>query len=349
MEKINTTITADLDMDMFESLQNKLNIKTEGYALGRKPLTPLKIIEKCKNTEILIFEYEFIDNDVINKLSKLKFICCCRGGFKTAIDINAANNKGILVSHAPGRNANAVADFNIGLLLNITRHITTSNNYIKNGEIQKLKGYVPTFYKDTLWGLGANSPFEKFKGISLNNKILGIIGFGNIGQILAKKSQIFGLRIFICDPYCDASLLKKHNVRRVCLERLLKESDFVSLCCSVTPETKQLINKDKLSIMKKSSFLINTSRGELINENDLIFALKKKKIAGAALDVFIEEPIKQDHPFLKLGNLMLTPHIAGSSEEIKKITTIMVINNLKDYLNGKLPRNAANSEIFITK
>ncbi len=343
---LETLITADLDLSFFKKVQHRLKIEIDGYAVDRRVLSPEKLRRKCRNIEILISEYETIDRILIEESQKLQFIGCCRGGVGTAVDIEAATERGIVVTYTPGRNSNAVADFTIGLLLDLTRNITKTDNLIKSREMTSYKGSAPSFYKDTIWGLDENSPLVRYRGTSLKGKNLGIIGFGRIGKLVAEKAKVLGLQILVFDPYYDEQADKYYDVKTESLEILLKKSDFVSLSCKLTEETRGIISRKELSLMKSTSYLINTARGALINEEDLCRALSSKKIAGAALDVVQVEPIPPDSPLLDIDNIILTPHIAGSSEEVKRVTSEMMARNIEEFLAGKVPENIANPKLY---
>jgi len=230
--------------------------------------------------KLKISEYETVSKEIIESAPGLKFIGCCRGGVGTAVDIKAATEKDIIVVSTPGRNANAVADFIMGLLLDITRNITKTNNLIKNRIITSDTSSKPGHYKDTVWGMDDNSPFVKYSGVSLAGKKLGIIGFGKIGGLLAKKAGCFGLDILVHDPYIDPK-----SVGELDIEITDTLTTFIALCCALTEDTKGMISEEAFSKMKNSAYIINTGRGALINEQDLFKALKSKVIAGAALDV----------------------------------------------------------------
>ena len=344
--KVKTLITADFDLAYIQKFRHRLEIEIDGYALERKVLSPEKLRTKCKNIEILISEYETIDRTLIEASQKLQFIGCCRGGVGTAVDIEATTERGIIVTYTPGRNSNAVADFIIGLLLDLTRNITRTNNLIKNRKITTHKGSAPSFYKDTVWGLDENSPFVRYRGTSLKGKNIGVIGFGRRGKLVAEKAKVFGLQILVYDPFYNERINNYNDVKITKFENLLKESDFISLNCSLTDETKGLISRRELSLMKSTVYLINTGRGALINEADLCWALKNRKIAGAALDVVQIEPIPPNNPLLDINNVILTPHIAGSSEEVKKVTSKMMAKNVEYFLAGQVPENLANPELY---
>ena len=345
-KKFKTLITADFDLSYLEPIKDKLEIETAGYIVNKEILEPSDLIEKIRDKDILISEYETVSKEIIESAPNLKFIGCCRGGVGTAVDIEVATEKDIIVVSTPGRNANAVADFIMGLLLDITRNITKANNLIKNRIITSDISSKPGHYKDTVWGMDDNSPFVKYSGVSLTGKKLGIIGFGKIGGLLAKKADCFGLDILVYDPYIKSESIKDLDIEITGLDELYKQSDFITLCCALTKDTKGMISQEAFSKMKNSAYIINTGRGALINEEDLYKALKSKIIAGAALDVLTVEPISPDNPLLDLESIILTPHLAGASDEVKKETSQMMAERLKGFLIHKIPNNVVNPEVF---
>lgn len=346
MPKLKTLITADIDLDMLRALDDRLETEICGYALDRQVLNATDLHSRCKDAEILICEYNTVDRALIEGSPRLKFIACCRGGVGSAVNLEAATERGIAVSHTPGRNANSVCDFIIGLIVDLSRNITKTNNLIKSRAITSEEGSAPSGYRDTVWGMDKDSPFVKYKGIGLGGKMVGIIGFGRIGRLLAAKVRHFGMRVQVYDPYYEVNEEKDKGLQLSSLHELLATSDFVSLSCSVTEETREMISRDELELMKSTAYLINTARGALVNEQDLIWALDTGQLAGAALDVTLVEPIQPDNPLIDLDNIILTPHLAGSSDEVRTATSAMIFRSIQDYLNGKVPAYCANPEVF---
>jgi phosphoglycerate dehydrogenase-like enzyme len=168
---------------------------------------------------------------------------------------------------------------------------------------------------------------------------LGIVGFGHAGRLMAKKANAFGMKILAYDPYCDFED-KPDYVEPCTWENLLAESDIISVHCILSPQTRNMFRKTVFDQMKDRAYFINTSRGELVVENDLINALNEGKLSGAAIDVTVKEPISSSNPLVGTKNLLITPHIAGSADDVQHCGTNMVIDSLTDYLNNKKPRNA---------
>ncbi len=250
----------------------------------------------------------------------LKLIGVTRGG-PINVDMIAALERGIPVINAPERNIESVADFTFGLMIAELRQIARAYHLLKTGKEFRVN---PRLYPDAIaWG------FE------LRGKTLGIIGLGRIGQLIAQRAQAFGIKVIYYDPYLTEDESAKINVKRVELDRLLRESDFVSLHPRLNEKTKHMIGYNELAHMKKTAYIINTSRGDVIDEDALVRILKERKIAGAALDVVEDEPIRLDNPLLKLDNVTITPHMAGNSKDVPFNSTSIIAEEVSKFIKGE--------------
>lgn len=271
-----------------------------------------QMIDIAADEEALIITLETIDRDVLEAYSNLKIIANYGVGYDN-VDVQAAKEKGIFVTIAPGSNATSVAELSLGLMLSAARNIINVNNLTKAGE----------------WSL--------FLGKELSHKTLGIIGLGKIGKELAKKVTGFDMKILVYDVFRDEDFANKWNVEYVDIDRLASESDFISLHLPFSKKNYHFIDYNFFYKMKKSAILINTARGKIVNENDLIKALKKKEIAGAALDVFENEPPSYHSRLFQLDNVVTTSHIGGSTlEAMIRIGTI-TLKNIEKTFQGKVP------------
>lgn len=338
MEKLKALVTAEVIKPILETLSDRIDFEYAGYNIDHDVMPRDELKKRVKDIDILICEYDTIDEEIFDCAENLKFIVCCRGGVKTVIDLDKAMEKGVIVCNNGGRNANAVSDMTMGYILDLTRNITLTNNLIFNKVITTDVKSKPDEYRDTVWGLDNNSPFIRFRGDSVNHMTLGLVGFGHAGRLVAKKAQAFGMNILAYDPYIAPESVPE-DVTLVKFDTLLKESDVISLHCVVTPQTKHLFKMAEFEKMKNTAYFINTARGELVDEADLIAALNSDKIAGAAIDVTAVEPIASDCPLLEAKNLIITPHIAGSSLDVQIQGTNMVVESLSDWLNDKKPNN----------
>ncbi len=293
-EIYNAKYTAiDWDVENVENLR-VLNLKIEKE--GPSAVDPPKQIwDLVKNADILIVHFCPVSSELINAAGQLKIIGTLRTGLSN-IDTQAAERNGIVVINLPGRLAEAVSDFTIGLIFSLIRGIVQSNQALRQGRWTK--------------------EFERNENfIEISGKTVGIIGFGEIGKKVAHKLTNFDVRLLSYDPFVSREVMESMGVRKVELSELLSLSDIVTIHTSLTDSAKGLIGKDEISLMKPKGYLINTARAEVVEKNALYDALKRGAIAGAALDVFWEEPINIDDPFFRLENLVVTPHISGTLKE----------------------------------
>ena len=237
------------------------------------------------------------------------------------VDVNAARERGIPVCNVPAYGTAAVAQFTIAMLLELCHHIGEHSDSVRRGDWSKSKDWC-------YW----NSPLVELAG-----KTMGIIGFGRIGQTTASIASALGMRVIANSRSQSAG--NYPAVSFVSLEALLAQSDVVSLHCPLLPETKGLIRKETIALMKDGALLLNSSRGALVVENDLCEALASGKLAGAALDVVSTEPIEADNPLLKAKNCLITPHIAWAPRESRQRLLNIAVENLAAFLRGETQNN----------
>jgi len=276
-----------------------------------------KVIKAISDAEVVFTNKVPLTKEVLTKVPNLKYIGVMATGYNI-IDIETAHKLNILVTNVPDYSTNSVAQFTMGLLLEMCHHIGDHNRAVKDGEWTKSLDFC-------FW----NTPL-----IELAGKTMGIIGFGRIGQATAKVAQAFGLNILAYNRSKDYAL-ESETCRYVELEELFEKSDIISLHCPLTESTKGIINKQNMSKMKDGVMVINTSRGGLIMEAELREALDSGKIGYAAVDVVSSEPMKEDNPLLKAKNCIITPHIAWATKESRTRMMGIVSDNLKAYISGK--------------
>jgi D-3-phosphoglycerate dehydrogenase / 2-oxoglutarate reductase len=258
------------------------------------------------------------DDALMEKAPKLRVIGRAGVGVDN-IDAEAATRRGIVVMNTPGANAVAVAELTIGLMLALARKLPEANATMHAGKWEK----------------------KSLQGAELRGKTLGILGLGRIGLEVAKRARGFGLEIIGSDPFVSAAIAREAGIKLVTLEELFAGSDYLSLHVGLTPQTTGVINAKTLATMKKGVRIINCARGELIVEADLVAALKSGQVAGAALDVFAVEPPKES-PYFGMNNVILTPHIAGSTAEAQEAVGIQIARQVRDYLKLGVVQNAVN-------
>ena len=279
---------------------------------------PSEILNELIDADMLIVHFAPVSRKTLDIAKKLKLIGTCRGGVEH-IDVKAATDKNIPVIHVI-RNAEPVAEFTLGLIYSECRNITRSHVSIINGEWRK------SF---------PNSQFVT----TLSELKVGLLGLGYIGKIVAKKLLSLGISVIAHDPYITEGHLVKEgmNIKLVSLTELFENADILSLHIRLTEETRNFVNLELLSLMKKSSYLINTARAGILDEKAIVQVLEERKIAGAAIDVFWEEPIPAGHPILKLDNVTLTTHIAGDTVDAIPRAPKLLVNEMNEFFdNGKL-------------
>lgn len=336
---MNALLTAEVGANVKE-LDKIVNVVRGGWMQDEVILSEDELIELAKKDDfqIIITSYDPITKKVIDSIPNLKLIVCTRAN-PVNVDIKYATEKGIKVSYSPGRNSICTAEYTVALMLSITRRIPMAYAALKNGihtsEIPMAKNLAEGLGRDITWALGGDTPYVLYKGYQLSGKTLGVVGYGSIGMRVANLCRAFGMNIMAYDPFLNGK--KYPEVKLVdTLEELAEKADILTIHCKDTPETYHLINESIFNHMKRSAYLINTSRGVLIDEPALIEALRENKIAGAAVDVFDSEPIAKDHPFItELHNVVITPHLAGATFDAIDKHTEQLITDVKHFINGE--------------
>ena len=285
--------------------------------------TEEEVIEIARDADAIINQYAPITERVIENLEKCKVIARYGVGVNT-IDVNAATERGIIVSNVTDYCIDEVSDHAFALLMSAARKVVQLNTAVKNG----------------VWNFNEGVPIFR-----LRNRVLGLVGFGQIPQSLAKKAQAFGMQVIAYDPFISIEVAENFNAKLVSLDQLCREADFVSIHAPLNEHTKGLISTCELEAMKKETFIINTARGPVIDEAALINALQKGEIAGAALDVVDNEPIEKGNPLLNMDNVILNPHVAWYSEEAQDELKRKTAQNVVDVLNGNFPKYIVNHSL----
>jgi len=259
-----------------------------------------------------------VTSEIIDAARNLKVIGRAGSGLDN-VDKVAATKKGIVVMNTPGGNTITTAEHTIAHIVSLARLIPQATISMKTGKWEK----------------------KKFMGVELFNKTLGVIGIGNIGSQVAKRMQAFGMNVIAYDPFLSEDTANTMGVEKVDIKELFKRSDFITIHTPLTPETKYLINKKSIRIMKEGVRIINCARGGIINETDLYDAIVSGKVAGAALDVFEKEP-PENNPLLSLDNFICTPHLGASTKEAQENVAVAVAEQIVDYLIHGTIRHAVN-------
>jgi len=281
-----------------------------------------QVVERAIDADILLTNKVAVTEETLNQLSKLKYIGVMATGINI-VNTEAAANRGIPVTNVPAYSTFSVAQTAFAHILNLTHHVGEHSASVRNGE----------------WSKSPDFSYWHFPLVELQDLILGIIGMGRIGRTLAEIADKFGMKVIFYDIRESSGLPAKF--RKVELETLFRESDVVSLHCPLTQETDKIVNSEKLSWMKSSAFLINISRGPLIDESALAEALNNGKIAGAGLDVLSSEPPQPDNPLLSAKNCYITPHFAWATKAARMRLLQTVIANICAFLQNS-PKNVVN-------
>ena len=267
-----------------------------------------------------------MDAEMISAAKNLKIISVYGAGYDN-VDVDEASRNNRLVANAPESVTESTAELAFGLMVDVMRNISLNDRWLRNNPGSK-------------WGMKMN------QGQNLFGKTLGIIGLGRIGKAVARRALAFGMKVVYYNRTpLSQEMEEKLQVKYLPLDELLKTSDVVSLNTPLTPKTRHLIGERELNLMKESAYLINTARGEVVDEQTLIQHLEQGKLAGAGLDVFEREPYIPE-ALLKMDNVVLTPHIGTATHEVRLVMTIEASQNIIDFFQGKMPASTINPEVF---
>lgn len=308
-----TTNPGDLSWD---------NFRQYGEVVVYDRTKPEEIVERAKDADVLFVNKCIITDEIMSELPNLKYIGLQSTGYNV-VDCEAAKKRGIVVSNIPAYSTNAVAQLVFALILQITNKVSLHSDAVHNGE----------------WSACPDFCFWKAPLTELDSKTIGIVGFGSIGQKVANIAKAFGMNVLVFTPHPKPEIFT--DVEFCDFDTLCKNSDIITCHCPLTPDTENLINKSAISKMKKSAIVINTSRGPVVNDEDLANALNNDDIQGAGLDVLGIEPPKSNNPLLTAKNCIITPHIAWAAYETRKRLLGILEQNLKAFLSGN-PQNVVN-------
>jgi len=296
---------------------------------GEKLLSKTELKKLIRDKDAVLCQHiDKIDKEILDCAENLKVIGTCTAGYDN-IDIGEATRRGIYVVYSPVESgvSETTAEFTWTLILACARRVVEADRFVRSG-------------RWVTW-----SP-DLFLGTEIRGKILGIIGLGRIGMNVARIAKCFNMKVLYYDVVRFPEKEKELEISYCPLDELLKNSDFVSLHVPLTKETYHLIGMEQLKLMKPTAFLINVSRGPVVDEKALVKALKEKWIAGAALDVFEKEPVGRKNPLLKFSNVVLTPHIGGAAKETREKMVETTATYLIQVLKGEQPKFLANPEVM---
>jgi glyoxylate reductase len=289
------------------------------------------IIQKAAKVDALAtLLSDKIDAEVFDAAPKLRIIAQMAVGFDN-IDVAEATKRGIYVTNTPGVLTETTADFAWALLMAVARRIVEADKYVRSGK----------------WKVSWHPMM--LQGRDVYGATLGIVGLGRIGCAIAKRAKGFDMKVLYYDVIRRPDFEKEYDIKFTELDTLFQEADFITINTPLTKETLHLVDERRLRMMKKTAFIVNNARGPIVNEEALYKALKEGWIAGAALDVFEQEPTPVSNPLLKLDNVVVAPHISSASYETRSRMAEMVAENLTAFFEGKTPPNLVNPEVLKTK
>ncbi|MFN7036660.1 MAG: 2-hydroxyacid dehydrogenase [Bellilinea sp.] len=324
MNKPNVWLTRTIDERAVQKISEVAEVEIWP---AENPPPPEVILEKVQRADgLLTMLTDSLTAAIIDNAPRLKVISQMAVGFDN-IDIEAATRRGIPVGHTPGVLTETTADFAWALLMAAARRVAEADREVHQGIWRP-------------WGP------DVLTGVDVHGATLGIIGFGRIGKAVARRAIGFSMKVLYNDPERDEAAEQELGVEYRDLDRLLQESDFISLHTYYTPQLHHLINRLRFEQMKDGAIFINTARGGLVDHQALQWALESKKLAAAALDVFEPEPIPPDHPLLHFPNLIITPHIASASARTRQKMALIAADNLIAGLRGEKLAYCANPQVY---
>ncbi|MBI9043305.1 MAG: phosphoglycerate dehydrogenase [Anaerolineaceae bacterium] len=302
-----------------ETLKTELEsqVKEVVYNNTGKPIPSIKLQEMLLDVDGMIAGLDEIDSAALSVASHLKVVARYGVGYNN-VDLDAARENKIIVTNTPGANAKSVAELTIAMILNLCRPVIQANNQTKAGE------------------------WPRFKGLSLEGKTVGLLGLGAIGKETARRLAGFDCKILAYDIYQDKVFAQTNNITFLPLDEILEKADIISLHLPGIPETRGMVNSEFLSKMKDGAFLINTARGDLINEKALFDVLESGKLRGAALDAYQQEPPSKDNPLLKMPQVIATPHMGAHADSATNAMGRLALDECLAVLEGRNPKYKVN-------
>ena len=291
------------------------NLQEIGDCVIYDRTNPTELLERSNDAEVLITNKVIINRTIIDQLPKLKYIGVTATGYNV-VDVQAANDHGILVTNIPAYSTDSVAQLVFSHILNVANRVELHANSVKCGD----------------WSSCPDFSYSKSPQVELSGKTLGIIGFGRIGRRVAEIGAAFGMKVVFQNRSIRADVSARMSQKN--LQEVFSESDFISLNCPLTAENVEFVNMELLKTMKQAAVLINTGRGALINEKDLAEALNSGIIKAACLDVLSAEPPKADNPLISAKNCFITPHMAWATFEARERLLTITIENIKCFISG---------------
>ncbi|MCX8071945.1 MAG: hypothetical protein N3C12_05785 [Candidatus Binatia bacterium] len=329
-------VTASFDPQQLERLRSWMPVEYQDWrARGEIYFDGAAFAERINGAQadVLIVEADLVHDDVLDR-TNLCLIACCRGD-PLNIGLAKATALGIPVLYTPARNARAVAELTIAYMLALARNLFPVNQGLKQGTLR---------FENAGDYLAA---YQQYGGFELGASTVGIVGFGAIGQLVARLARAFGARVLAYDPHVADSVFHNAGVERCSsLVELLPQVTFLTLHCPLNSETFGLIGRRELALLPRGSYFLNLARAQLVNDDALFEALVSGHLAGAALDVFVQEPVQPENRFVQLPNVLVSPHLGGATRNVVEHQSKMVVDDIGRWLKGERPRFLANAEVW---
>jgi D-3-phosphoglycerate dehydrogenase len=328
-------ITATFDPAGLERLRQYMDVEYSDWRAGRRIFfNGEEFAQRILDTgaDVLIVEADLVHDEVFDRCN-LRLIGCCRGD-PINIGVERATALGVPVLFTPARNADAVTDLAVGFMLALLRNIVTVNMLLRQGELQ---------FQSTADYLGA---YERYGGAELGGLNVGIVGLGAIGRAVAQRVHGFGSHVLAYDPHVDQAVFDRCRIESVALDDLLRRSDILTVHCPEMPTTFGLIGAREIGLMPRGSYILNLARASIVDEDALYAGLESGHLAGAALDVFREEPVQPTNRFLKLPNVLVSPHLGGATRDVVRHQSRMIVDGIEAYLRGERPAHIVNPAVL---
>lgn len=331
-------LTASFDSSALARLEKLMAVHVEDWRVTKKLFFDGEEFarrireEEC---DVVIVEADLVHREVIEGAA-IKMIGACRGD-PVNVDVKLATERGVPVFHTPARNADAVADLALCFMLTLARHVYDAVSLVKGKET----GFsnAGDFLK----------MYEAMTGVELYGRTVGIVGFGAIGQRVARRVVAFGANAVAFDPFVADAVFEQHGAKRGTLEEVLAAADFLTVHVPDIPQTRGMIGRDQIALLKNGVYFINTARAAAVDEESLYQALVEGRIKAGAFDVMWNEPVQPDDRFVKLDNVIVTPHIGGATTDVVAHQGEMMCDSIEAYLRGDRPPFIANPEVLAAK
>ncbi|MBI4299774.1 MAG: hypothetical protein HY677_01460 [Chloroflexi bacterium] len=326
-------ILAPFSSEGLARLRGRMEVVHESWMETQRLYDPEELGQRlgAEGIDFLVVEADFIFPELLEQAPNLKLVGICRQALNH-VDIDSATERGVVIVNTPARNATAVAELTIGLMLSLARQIPSASILVANGG-----------WNDPVL------PYLTLRGVELAGKTAGIVGLGAIGSRVARRLCAMEMQVLGYDPYVDEASATQMGVTLAPLEEMIRQADFLSLHLPSSSRTAGIISSSRIDSMKPTAFLVNTASYAAVDENALVAALRESRLAGAAFDVFETHPIAESSPLLKLPNVILTPHIGGATDETVARHSRMIVRDIERFLDGQPPLNMVNAEVWTAR